>query len=110
MDNDSILDARAEGGGVRGSGAFSQYDRVEHNSLKSMSFVYGANHNGFIGFKHNDPGSVTHSNLDVSIQVKIAKGYFNAFLRWHLMGEEEFKPYFTGELIPRSIGLSLIHI
>jgi dienelactone hydrolase len=109
-----------------GSGGFSLYDRAVNTTGKSMSFVYGATHNGFI---------TTNKDLDnlcraicgasaacmsaclarlragvisPSIQHRITLAYMNAFLRWRLLGEDIWKSYFTGEFIPGSTGYNRI--
>jgi hypothetical protein len=82
-----------------GSGGFSLYDRTKNLTVKSMSFVYNATHNGFItDNKDFKKGGV----LAPAVQSHTALAYMNAFMRQHLLGENIWKPYFTGEFIPGS--------
>lgn len=116
------------GGGpiLGGSGGFSLYDRARTNMadpvtrVKSMAFVYGANHNGFI--TRNDHESELRplygtsspnkniSTLEGRTQQAITRAYMNAFLRQHLLGEPIWKGYFTGEFIPGSIGYKKVYL
>jgi dienelactone hydrolase len=111
-----------------GCGGFSLYDRAVNavspvvpssRKVKSMAFVYGASHNGFITTSDRDPkffppGSAPGSpGTNISTfgdrrEQAAAGGYMNAFLRQHLFGEEIWKSYFTGEFIPGSIGSNQI--
>jgi Chlorophyllase enzyme len=84
-----------------GSGAFSLYDRASNNTKKAMAFVYGANHNGFITSRDDDPGA--NSNLSNKKQKMAAKAYFNAFLRHTLKLEPIWNAYLDGTYIPGSI-------
>jgi dienelactone hydrolase len=99
---------------IRNSG-FSLYDRAKNHSEKSMAFVYGATHNGFITGNTTSElkalgGEFTRSFYDKKIiledapQQYMAKAYMNAFLRMTLRGQAIWKPLFTGELKPRSLG------
>jgi hypothetical protein len=88
-----------------GSGGFSLYDRAVNLTMKSMSFVYAATHNGFITTnKDFTAGGV----ISPTIQHRITLAYMNAFMRQHLLGEDIWKSYFTGEFIPGSTGYSKI--
>lgn len=94
----------------RNSG-FSIYDRSINQTEKSMTFVYGATHNGFITDDHDYEyfvykyfdGVKSGTPLDITKQKDIAKGYFNALMRMYLKNEDYWKPYFTGEVIPLAI-------
>jgi dienelactone hydrolase len=96
-----------------GSGGFSLYDRASNATVKSMAFVYGATHNGFITTSERDPkwslstapGSpeVNISGLDDRKQRAAARAYLNAFMRQHVLGEAIWRSYFTGEFIPGSV-------
>lgn len=88
-----------------GSGAFSLYDRSVNGSVKSMSFVYGATHNGFTTTNKDFKGTA----ISNSIQQNITRAYMHAFLRQHLLGEQVWKAYFTGEFIPPSTGYTGIY-
>lgn len=111
-----------------GSGGFSLYDRARNNMVnpvacvKSMAFVYGANHNGFITTNdkeserrtlHGSPSgskAVNISTLGTRAQRVTARAYMNAFLRQHLMGETTWKSFFTGDFIPGSTGYNKIFL
>jgi dienelactone hydrolase len=84
-----------------GSGAFSLYDRAKNLTVKSMSFVYCATHNGFITDNHDYSAG---GAIPPATQSRTALAYMNAFMRQHLLGEDVWKPYFTGEFIPGSTG------
>jgi dienelactone hydrolase len=92
--------------GPAGSGGFSLYDRAVNNTVKSMSFVYYATHNGFITKNKDYPGPGAISSVT---QQRITLAYMNAFMRQHLLGEDIWKSYFTGEFIPGSTGYSKIY-
>ncbi len=83
------------------STGFALWDRAINQKLKSMAFVHGATHNGFIT-KNSDYifPSVT---LDEAVQKNIANSYINAFFRMTLKNEAFWKPLFTGEKKPRSV-------
>ena len=89
-----------------GSGGFSLYDRANNTTVKSMAFVYGANHNGFITASTRDPVKI--ATLADSIQKATARAYMNAFMRQHLLGEAIWRGYFTGQFIPGSVGTDKI--
>jgi dienelactone hydrolase len=84
-----------------GSGGFSLYDRAVNSAVKSMSFVYGATHNGFIT---TNKDFVLGGAISPTIQKRITLAYMNAFMRQHLLGEDTWKSYFTGDFIPGSTG------
>lgn len=88
-----------------GSGGFSLYDRSVNDSVKCMSFVQGATHNGFITTNKDYTGSA----ISNGIQQNITRAYMHAFLRQHLLGEQVWKSYFTGEFIPPSTGYTEIY-
>lgn len=87
-----------------GSGGFSLYDRAVNSTVKSMSFVYGATHNGFITSNKDFALGV----ISPAIQKRITLAYMNAFMRRHLLGEDAWKSYFTGDFIPGSTGYQKI--
>lgn len=91
-----------------GSGAFSLYDRAINTKIKSMAFVYGGTHNGFITDNHDYPH--TRDPILPVRQKRIAKGYFNAFFRHILHSESVWKTYLTGEHRPRSVGYRKIYV
>jgi hypothetical protein len=116
--------------GPTGSGGFSLYDRAVNSTVKSMSFVYGATHNGFITTNRDldalcnmlcqgsaDPAAcraacqavVGAGVISPATQKRISLAYMNAFMRQHLLGEAIWKSYFTGEFIPGSTGYSKIY-
>jgi hypothetical protein len=77
---------------------FALYDRA-NSQRKSMCFVYGATHNGFI--TAND-GGIT-GPIAVATQKAISKAYMNAFFRQHLKNEPKWEGIFTGEWQPASV-------
>jgi dienelactone hydrolase len=103
-----------------GSGGFSLYDRASNATVKSMAFVYGASHNGFITQSDRDPmfskstvaGSpeVILAYINDQNQKATAIAYMNAFMRQHLLGEAIWRSYFTGEFIPHSTGTNQIFL
>jgi hypothetical protein len=85
---------------------FSIYDRTINNTKKSMSFVYGATHNGFITNNFDYPDAT----LQVLKQKQIARAYMNAFFRTHLKSENIWNPIFYGDYIPKSIEYDEIYL
>jgi hypothetical protein len=84
-----------------GSGGFSLYDRAVNHTVKSLTFVYNATHNGFITTnKDFTSGGV----IAPGTQKRITLAYMNAFMRQHLLGETIWNSYFTGQFIPGSTG------
>lgn len=77
---------------------FALYDRAG-GARKSMVFVHGATHNGFI--TTNDLGIA--GPIPEATQKKITKAYMNAFFRQHLKGEAQWEGIFTGEWRPSSV-------
>ena len=77
---------------------FALYDRA-NSQAKSMCFVYGATHNGFITV--NDGGIA--GAIAVSTQKAITQAYMNAFFRMHLKNEPKWEGIFTGEWKPASV-------
>lgn len=107
IDNNTII--------VRQTG-FPLWDRA-HTIFKSMAFVKGATHNGFItdnhdyNKKYNINGeiissgtSITGDNLaDIPLQQNICLGYVNAFFRKALLGETIWEGMLKGDWTPLSI-------
>ncbi len=85
---------------------FSLIDRAVNDTEKSMAFVHGATHNGFITNNHdfnvNDNPSFAGNLIASSIQKNITKAYMNAFFRIFLRNESIWRPMFYGDFIPRS--------
>jgi dienelactone hydrolase len=83
---------------------FALWDRASNNSRKSMAFVYGATHNGFVTTNYDYP-IITgpHTPISESIQKNIMGSYMNAFFRMTLRNEGFWKPLFTGEIKPKSV-------
>lgn len=88
---------------------FSLYDRASL-SVKSMLYVKGATHNGFITSNSPDirSSAITGSGLSVfaadAVQRGVSYAYMNAFFRMNLLNEAFWLPYFTGETKPASVG------
>lgn len=69
---------------------------------KSLLFVDKATHNRWREVACGGLGGFI-PKLKCSTHQAIAKGYFNAFLRWHLKGQDQYRPFFTGEWMPASV-------
>ena len=107
IDNNTII--------VRNTG-FSLWDRAD-TSFKSMAFVKGATHNGFITDNHDykiydkvtnklisSGKSISGDNLaNVALQQNICLGYVNAFFRKALLGETIWDGMLKGDWTPHSI-------
>lgn len=87
--------------GPRGTG-FALLDRTNNNTEKTMSFVYGATHNGFIT-NNNDYKDASVGLAPTDVQQKITLAYTNAFFRMHLKNEIIWKSIFSANQIPISI-------
>lgn len=86
---------------------FAHYDRA-NGSKKSMCFVYRATHNGFITSNVDAPwdGDVIANMEPVATQQAFTKAYMNAFYRWHLKNESQWKGMFAGEWTPGSVAVT----
>lgn len=87
------------------SGGPSLYDRTA-GSKKTMVFIYGATHNGFVGFNEGAGGSNGPSMIPPDAQQTIAKGYMNAFFRMHLFNETKWEGMFRSEWKPKATTLA----
>lgn len=95
---------------------FSLYDRAK-NQEKSMLFVYGATHNGFITSNKvdidiaNDFGVTVGEDelINKSIQHNISFSYMNAMFRRSIFNEDFWKPLFSGDIIPESVEESRLY-
>lgn len=84
------------------SGGSSLYDRA-NGAPKTMVFIYGASHNGFIGTNDLGLSGIDAASLITpAAQQTIAKGYMNAFFRKYLHGETKWDGIFTGEWKPQA--------
>ncbi len=79
---------------------FALYDRA-NGRQKTMVFVYGATHNGFITI--NDWSTGRFGIIPEDNQRRIAKAYMNAYFRRYLRGEAKWEGMFTGEWQPASV-------
>jgi hypothetical protein len=75
---------------------FSLFDRAA-GIKKSMAFVYGATHNGFITSNEATP------SIPETSQRAIILAYANAFFRQHLRNELQWAGIFTGEWRPPTV-------
>ena len=94
---------------------FSIYDRAggEYSTegiflagtaiTKAMLFVDRADHNRWReGCIDPNPFAI-HKPLGCDEHHDILRGYVNAFLHWQLDGDDEYKPFFTGEWMPPTV-------
>lgn len=98
---------------VRGTG-FSLWDRA-NGQEKSMLFVHGATHNGFVTLNEDDynrggiGGTALGAGLNPNDHVEnevnqktILDAYVNAWFRLHLKNETFWRPIFKGDWVPIS--------
>lgn len=105
MDGD-VAGYRKESAPNQTSG-FSLYDRANNKTNKSMAFVYGATHNGFIT-NNSDYTNLNYFDfnkdlISVEVQKKIINAYVNAFFRANLRNENTWGAIFEEGKIPLSI-------
>ena len=115
MDGDVSGYIAVEPGIKNRNSGFSIYDRVKKSTEKSMTFVHGATHNGFITDNHDFkvfqfPSSITSKLLPDVTQKRIMLAYTNAFFRSHLRGEAIWKSIFQGAYVPTSTNVGLKEI
>ena len=67
-----------------------------NNLSKSLMFVQGATHTGFL----DGCNPLLASSLSCTSHRDVARGYLNAFLRWQVRGQSAFRPYLTGDAVP----------
>jgi hypothetical protein len=109
MEGDVTGDPDPIGPNKNRTSGFSIYDRSDNTTEKSMAFVYGATHNGFITNNMDYPnparGLTAHVGnvIDATIQRRTSRAYMNAFMRIHLKDENIWRPIFYGDYIPQSI-------
>jgi hypothetical protein len=84
---------------------FAHYDRA-NGSKKSMCFVYCATHNGFITNNSDAELGDVSDLLLPAVQQAFTNAYMNAFFRWHLKNESQWKGMFAGEWTPGSVSAS----
>ncbi len=76
---------------------------------RSMVYVYGADHGGFVGHEGKTTWSTATGNLNlndylsVDDQLCIGKAYTTGFLRWHLLGDDDYSVMFQNDWRPPSI-------
>lgn len=85
---------------------FALYDRAS-GATKSMAFVYGATHNGFITTNSDAEFADLPNALDPVHQKTISQGYMNAFFRLHLKAESKWAGIFKGEWQPQAVTQAL---
>lgn len=92
---------------------FSLYDRAS-GAIKSMLYIHGANHSGFLYIGEDKDYLAQEGKEDGARMLTpethrlLTKGYMNAFFRWHLKGEAQWKGLFTGEWMPRSVTQKIV--
>lgn len=98
--------------------AFAIYDRAgteasveglltaASNLKKAMVFVHGATHRGFLdGCNILDGGTIgCGSHQDV------ARGYVNAFLRWRVGNDNDYRAYFDGTAVPTKVRVADVDV
>lgn len=97
---------------------FALYDRAGNESsteglllpaaniTKSMVFVHGATHRGFLdGCNVLDGGTI-----GCTAHRDIARGYATAFLRWHVLGDAEYRAYFDGTATPTKVRVADVEV
>src|SRR5699024_6800869 len=94
---------------IVGTGGFSLYDRTNNAKEKSMAFVYGATHNGFITDNHDYPDPTVKLE-SLTTQYAISKAYVNSFFRIYLKNEELWLPIFSDAFIPNSVNKKDIYL
>lgn len=70
-----------------------------NNVSKSLIFVEGATHTGFL----DTCNPLLASSLSCASHREVAVGYFNAFLRWRVRGQAAYRSYLTGEAVPTTL-------
>lgn len=70
-----------------------------NNLTKSLVFVEGATHRGFL----DGCNVIAGGPIGCTAHRDLAKGYLNAFLRWRVRNESAFRPYFTGAAVPTKV-------
>lgn len=83
------------------SGGPSLYDRA-NGAPKTMVWIYGASHNGFIGYHESLAGDPVSAAISFTAHQTIAKGYMTAFFRKHLLAETKWDGIFAGEWKPQA--------
>jgi acetyl esterase/lipase len=70
-----------------------------NNVTKSLIFVEGATHRGFL----DGCNVIAGGSIGCTAHRDLAKGYMNAFLRWRVLNQSAYKPYFTGAAVPTKV-------
>jgi len=78
-------------GGEGSTEPFPLYDAVVD---KALVYIEGANHNGW---RETCGGFPPPGVLSCNTHKELAKGYTNAFLRWHLRNQDVYERYFNGD-------------
>ncbi|MEM7308457.1 MAG: hypothetical protein AAF682_17380 [Planctomycetota bacterium] len=87
------------GGEGSTDGVFIASDAIQ----KSMLFVQRADHNRWRDQPCVSPGIGINPPLNCEEHHDTLMGYTNAFLRWQLSGQDDYKPFFTGEWTPQTV-------
>jgi Chlorophyllase len=67
-----------------------------NNVTKSMIFVEGASHIGFL----DGCNPLVVNSLSCDLHRDVARGYLNAFLRWQVLGQNAYRAYFSRTAVP----------
>ena len=70
-----------------------------NNVSKSLIFVEGATHTGFL----DTCNPLLASSLSCASHREVAIGYLNAFLRWQVRGQTAYREYLTGAAVPTTL-------
>ncbi|MCB1949645.1 Mbeg1-like protein [Nitrosomonas sp.] len=73
---------------------------------KSLVYIDGATHQGFLKSCNFSTGGT----IGCSEHRDIAKGYFNAFLRWQLFNETIYRTFFDGTATPLTVSSNNIEL
>lgn len=76
----------------------------QNNVTKSLMFVGGATHRGFM----DGCSLLEGGTIGCAAHKDVAKAYFNAFLHWQVLNETAYQAYFDGRAVPTSVRVAAI--
>ena len=80
----------------------------QNNLTKSLVYVDGATHRGFMGTCN--PITLEGGTIGCDGHQDVAKGYLNAFLRWRVLNESDYQSYFDGTATPTKVRVADIDV